>query len=87
MASPKKIDDERIEVTVIKHKDEILSQLQRQLKLERSIECELDRIRGKIAVLKAEASVLKLTYYEDTGEEVKEELDTNADTTGHMLGN
>ena len=72
MKEPKKIDDERIEVTVIKHKDEILSQLQRQLKLERNIEEELGRIRDKITTLKAEAGVLKLTYYEDTGEECKE---------------
>ncbi len=79
MPEPKKIDDERIEVTVVKHKDEILSQLQRQLKLERSIECELARIRGKIAVLKAEAHVLRLTYYEDTGEEV-----TNEETNGNV---
>ncbi len=73
MSEPKKIDDERIEVTVVKHKDEILSQLQRQLKFERSIERELARIRDKITALKAEAHVLRLTYYEDTGEEVTDE--------------
>ncbi len=73
MPEPKKIDDERIEVTVVKHKDEILSQLQRQLKLERDVQQELDKIQCRIIILKEEAAVLRVTYYEDTGEEVKEE--------------
>lgn len=73
MTNPKKIDDEHIEVTVVKHKDEILAQLQRQLKLEKGVKRELVKIRDKIAILKSEAEVLKLTYYEDDGEEVVEE--------------
>ena len=73
MANPKKIDDERIEVTVIKHKDEILSQLQRQLKLEKDVERELNKIQNRILELREEADELELAYYDDTGEEVIEE--------------
>lgn len=81
MTNPRKIDDERIEVTVVKHKDEILRQLQNALRQEAAAKRTLQDAQNKITVLKEEAAELKLTYFDDTGEEVVEEPDTNADTT------
>lgn len=73
MVNPKRIDDENIEVTVVKHKDEILLQLQQALQQEAAAKRTLQNAQNRITVLKEEAAELKLTYYEDTGEEVVDE--------------